>query len=151
MHTLHATVEPRGTLWTPWAAIVAALALDAWAIAAWLPVRLDVWYDAEIYVARFVLGLLALVTAVGTFALRESLVLHDLRSGALDPNTEGGLARIRRKLAALWLLCGGVAVYGNVLAWGSARLTEAVPFLLAAALLLVLHAPRSALFRRPAG
>ncbi len=67
------------------------------------------------------LGLLALVFGVATFALRETLVLRDLRSGALDPNSAGGFERIRRMLVALWSLCLVIAALGNVLAWGAAK------------------------------
>ena len=94
----------RSTLWMLWAVIVALLATDALALASLLPVRADPWYEAEASVAQLVLGLLALVTGVGTFALRETLVLRDLRIGALDPNTADGLMRIRRALVALWSL-----------------------------------------------
>jgi hypothetical protein len=141
----------RSTLWGIWAAIVALLAIDAFALRGLLPVRADVWYQAEASVAQLVLGLLALVVGVGTFALRETLVLRDLRSGALDPNTTGGFMRVRRMLLALWSLCLVIAGFGNVLAWGAAKPIAAAPFLLAAAALLLVHAPRRWLFARPAG
>ena len=141
----------RATLWTLWAAIVALLALDAIALAGFLPVRANPWYDAQTSVALLVLGLLALVAGVGTFALRESLVLRDLRSGTLDPNTGSGFARIQRTLVALWLLCLVIALFGDVLAWGAAKPIVAAPFLIGAAVLLVVHAPRRWLFARGAG
>ena len=149
------TVTPMGgsrtTLWILWAAIVALLALDAIALTGFLPVRVHPWYDAQTSVALLVLGLLALVAGVGTFALRESLVLRDLRSGTLDPNTASGFARIQRTLVALWSLCLVIGLLGNVLAWGAAKPIVAAPFLLAAAVLLVVHAPRGWLFARAAG
>lgn len=138
----------RSALWTLWAVIVALLALDAVAIAGVLPTRADVWYEAEASVAQLVLGLLALVAGVGSFALRETLVLRDLRSGALDPNTESGFRRVRRMLFALWSLSLVIAALGNVLAWGSAKPLAALPFLIGAAVLLAVHAPRGWLFKR---
>lgn len=142
--------ESRSTLWMFWAAIAASLAIDAIALVQLMPARVEPWYEAETSVVRLVLGLLALVTGLGTFALRETLVLRDLRSGALDPNTASGSARIRRMLVALWSLCLVIALLGDVLAWGSARPIAAAPFLLAAAVLLVVHAPRGWLFARTA-
>jgi hypothetical protein len=141
----------RSTLWMLWAAIVALLVLDALALARVLPTRADVWYEAEASVAQLVLGLLALVAGVGSFALRETLVLRDLRSGALDPNTASGFRRVQRMLVALWSLSLVIAAFGNVLAWGSARPMAAAPFLIGAAVLLVVHAPRGWLFARPPG
>jgi len=133
-----------------WAALLALLVLDAFVLAR-LPVRTDAWYDAEASVVELVLGLLALVTGVGTFALRETLVLRDLRSGAIDPNTASGFARVRRMLFALWSLCLVIAGLGNVLAWGAAQPIAAAPFLLGAAVLLAVHAPRGWLFAGSAG
>lgn len=141
----------RSALWTLWAAIFALLVLDALALPRILPTRPDVWYDAEASVAQLVLGLLALVAGVGSFALRETLALRDLRSGALDPNTASGFQRLRRMLFALWSLSLVIAALGNVLAWGAAKPLAAVPFLIGAAVLLALHAPRGWLFVRPAG
>jgi hypothetical protein len=141
----------RSTLWMFWAGIVALLALDALALPTLLPTRADVWYEAEASVAQLVLGLLALVTGVGSFALRETLVVRDLRSGALDPNTAGGFQRVQRTLVALWSLSLVIAALGNVLAWGAARPLAAAPFLIGAAALLVVHAPRGWLFARPSG
>ena len=132
----------RSALWMLWAVFFAVLAVDAFATARLLPSRASAWYDAEASVVQFVLGLLALVTGVGTFALREALVLRDLRSGALDPTMPSGRARIQRMLVALWSLCLVIAALGNVLAWGAAKPAEAVPFQIAAAALLLWHAPR---------
>jgi hypothetical protein len=141
----------RSSLWTLWAALVGVLAIDAIALATRMPVRPRGWYEAEASVAQLVLGLLSLVFGVATFALRETLVLKDLRSGALDPTTALGFVRIRRTLFALWSLCLVIAGLGNILAWGSAKPIAALPFLLGAAVLLVVHAPRGWLFARPAG
>lgn len=138
----------RTSLWTFWAVIVALLVIDAIALATVLPQRADAWYEAEASVAQLVLGLLALVVAVATFALRETLVLRDLRRGALDPDTASGAMRVRRMLVSLWSLSLVIAALGNVLAWGSAKPIAALPFLIGAAVLLAVHAPRGWLFKR---
>ena len=151
METATSMAGSRATLWMLWAAIVASLALDAIALTRFLPVRAHPWYDAQTSVALLVLGLLALVAGVGTFALRESLVLRDLRSGTLDPNTPSGFARIQRTLVALWALCLVIGLFGDVLAWGAAKPIVATPFLIGAAVLLVVHAPRRWLFAHGAG
>jgi hypothetical protein len=143
-----AVAGSRSGLWIVWAALFALLPLDAVALFVLAPARADSWYAAEASVVQFVLGLLALTAGVGTFALRETLALRELRSGTLDPSTARGFAQIRRMLVALWSLCLAVAALGNVLAWGSARPLSAMPFLLASAALLLLHAPRGWLFAR---
>ncbi len=143
---MHSMAGSRSTLWILWAALFALLALDAIALERVLPTRADVWYEAEASVVQLVLGILALVAGVATFAIRETLVLRDLRSGALDPNTASGFARVRRALVALWSLCLVIALLGNVLAWGAGTPIAAAPFLIGAAVLLVLHAPRGWLF-----
>lgn len=147
---MRAMAGSRSTLWTLWAVIVALLVLDALALRGWLPTRADVWYEAEASVAQLVLGLLALVAGVGSFALRETLVVRDLRSGALDPNTESGFRRVQRMLFALWSLSLVIAALGNVLAWGAAKPIAAVPFLIGAAVLLAVHSPRGWLFKSSA-
>ena len=151
MGTMPSMVGSRNSLWALWAAFFAVLALDALLLAAGLPTRADVWYDAEASVVLLVLGLLALVAGVGTFALRETLVGRDLRSGAIDPSTADGFQRVRRALAALWSLCLVIAGLGNVLAWGVAKPLSAAPFLAGAATLLIVHAPRARFFERPEG
>ena len=97
-------------------------------------------------VAGFVLALLSLIAGVGTFTLRESLALREIRSGALDPSTPAGFARVRGMLVVLWTLCLVIGLLGCGLAYGAASPRAAWPYVLAAAVLLVLHAPRRWLF-----
>ena len=92
------------------------------------------------------LALLALVAGVGTFTLRESLALREIRSGALDPNTPAGFARVRGMLIVLWTLCLVIGLLGCVLAYGADSPRASWPYVFAAAVLLVLHAPRRWLF-----
>ena len=140
------TGTPR-TLWASWAVCAALLALEL-AIPGLLPSRPQPWYEAQRSVASFVLALLAMIAAVGSFTLRESLVGRELRLGTLDPQTPAGSTRVLAGLLALWSLCLLVGLFGGVLAWGAASPRAAWPFALAAAALLVLHAPRGWLFRK---
>ena len=138
-------IGSRGTLWGLWAGFLALLALElAFAYAA--PARLHPWYDAQTSVAGFVLALLAMITGVGTFTLRESLALRDVRAGMLDPGTPEGFARMRRMLVALWALCLTIGALGCALAYGAASPRAALPYLVGAAVLLGVHAPRGSLF-----
>jgi len=135
----------RRALWVLWVGFVALLALEL-AFAYLAPSREHPWYDAQVSVAGFVLALLALIAAVGTFTLRESLALREIRLGALDPNTTAGLSRVRLMLIVLWTLCLVIGLLGCGLAYGAASPRAALPYLLGAAVLLVLHAPRRWLF-----
>jgi hypothetical protein len=81
--------DSRHTLWAGWATFGALLAFEL-ALPRLIPGRPDPWYDAQQAVAGFVLAQLSLIAAVGTFSLRESFVLRDLRVGTLDPRTPAG-------------------------------------------------------------
>jgi len=140
--------ESRRTLWLLWALFLASLALSL-ALPRILPSRLHPWHPAQAAVAGFVMALLSLAAAVGTFSLRESWVLRDIRAGALDPRTPAGFASVRRMLLALWTLCLVIGLLGSVVAYGSALPDAAWPYVLAATALLVLHAPRGWLFTTP--
>ena len=136
----------RTGLWTLWVTCLLVLALQvAWASLA--APRANPWNAAETAVAGFVLALFALSGGVGSFAIRETFLLRHLRRGALDLATPSGLARTRRVLLALWLLCLLVAVLGAIVAYGSASPRAAWPYQIAAGVLLVIHAPRSGLLR----
>jgi hypothetical protein len=83
---------------------------------------------------------------VGTFTLREALALRDLRTGALDPESAAGFVRLRQALLVLWALCLLIGLFGVGLAWASGSARAAWPYAAAAAILLVIHAPRRGLF-----
>jgi hypothetical protein len=139
----------RRSLWILWALMLLALGLYA-VLATWLPHRAIPWNAGEAAVAGFVLAIFALACGVGTFALRESLALREVRRGALDPATPAGFARLRRMLFALWLLCHGIAALGCVLVWGSGDPTSVALYVGGAAVLCAIHAPRDWLFTVPA-
>jgi hypothetical protein len=136
---------PRWALWILWAVFAALLALEL-RIAHVLPPRPHPWYDAQVAVAGFVLALLSVLAAVGTFTLRETLAMREIRRGSLDPNTPDGFARLRGMLVVLWTLCLVIGLLGCGLAYGADSPRAAWPYVFAAAVLLVLHAPRRWLF-----
>jgi hypothetical protein len=135
------------SLWFAWAGLFASLGI-------WLALpRFEVpyptpWSQAETAVGGFVLAILAMVAGIGTFALRQSMVLHDIREVRLDPTTPEGYARVRQGLVVLWLLCAGIGVLGAIMIHYSGGLTPGVPYLAGAAALFVLHAPRPRFFQR---
>lgn len=132
--------QGRASLWLIWAALAGTLAL--WpALPAWIGHRADPWYAAQSAVAGFVMALLALAAGLGSFALREALVLRDARERRFDPTTEAGRSALRLRLAALWALCALVGVLGGIMIWGSDRVGLGLPYLAGAAALFVLHAP----------
>jgi hypothetical protein len=135
-------------LWLLWA-IVLTLVVAEYVAAYVVPRRQHAWHAAQTAVAGFVLALLSLAAIVGTFALRETLMWKDVRAGVLDPRSPVGLAHMRRMLLSLWALCLLIGFFGNVVAFGAATPALARPYVLAAMILLVVHAPREWLFQRP--
>jgi hypothetical protein len=134
------------SLWLAWGALLATLAV--WlALPLLLAPRPAPWSAAETAVAGFVLALLALVAALGSFALRESIVQREPGSEP-DPATPEGFALVRARLIELWLLCATIGVLGGVMIRYSGRPAAGWPYLAGAAALFVLHAPTPRLFRR---
>jgi hypothetical protein len=139
----------RTWLWILWAVLFSLLALDV-ALARRLPPPAIPWYDAQTAVVGFLLALASLAVAVGSFALRESLALRDLRSGALDPASAAGFARLRFMLFLLWGLADLLGAFGVIVAWGSGDPRLVWPYVIGAAALFVVHAPLGWLFERRA-
>jgi hypothetical protein len=135
------------SFWASWAVLFATLGLWFALPRLVAPVP-DPWNAAESAVAGFVLAILALCAGIGTFALRESLVMRDVREGRIDPGTPEGLAQVRIRLVALWALCSAIGVLGGIMVHWSGRTGSGAPYLVGAAVLLVLHAPNARFFRR---
>jgi hypothetical protein len=106
------------------------------------------WPDARASVLTFALTLLAMVAGVGSLALRETLV-RSLASGALDPRSAEGEARVGSVLLRAWGLCLVVALLGVCVAWVSAEPRRALAYDVGAAALLLFHAPHRPLPGRP--
>jgi hypothetical protein len=128
------------SFWASWAVLFATLGLWFALPRLVAPVP-DPWNAAESAVGSFVLAILALVAGIGTFALRESLVMREVREGRIDPGTPAGLAQVRIRLVALWALCSAIGVLGGIMIHWSGRTDTGAPYLVGAAVLLVLHAP----------
>jgi hypothetical protein len=138
----------RWSLWLGWAISFALLALELSAPSLF-PRPTAAWDDAQTAVAGLVAAIFSFTAGVWTFALRESLVLRDLRNGALDPASPAGFARLRERLFALWGLCLLVGLFGAILAWAASRPRAGWPYAAGAAVLLVVHAPRGWLVTGP--
>lgn len=135
-----------GFLWLAWGVLFASLLV--WlAVPQMLPPRAHPWSEAQTAVAGFVLALLALVTAVGSFATRETLVRRAEEQRSAPAGATGGVW-VRTRLVALWTLCALVGLYGGVLLRYSAHPAAATPYLVGAAALFVIHAPRPRLLAR---
>jgi hypothetical protein len=147
--TLRTMPPARSSLWILWAVLLSFLALDV-VLARRLPPPAIPWYDAQTAVVGFVLALASLALAVGSFAVRESLALRHLRSGALDPASAVGFGRLRLMLFVLWGLADLVGAFGVIVAWGSGDPSLLWPYVMGAAALFVVHAPRAWLFERRA-
>jgi len=138
----------RRVLWIVWAALLASLALYV-ALPQLAAPPAERWNAGEAAVANFVAALFALAAAVGTFSIRETLARRHLRSGALDPATPAGFARLRTALLLMWALCDGIGGIGLAIALLSGTPSQAVPYALGAAALLLLHRPHAAFFAPP--
>ena len=135
------------SLWLLWAAMFATLLL--WLVLPrYVPGRADPWYDAQTAVAAFVLVILALVGGVSSFAMREAIVREDASDGQIDLHTGAGIAQLRRRLFALWLVCAAVGSLGGLLGYYSNRADLAWPYVAGAAALFAIHAPRRGLLRQ---
>ncbi len=97
------------------------LALEV-AAADLVPQRSVPWDAAQTAVAGFVTAIFSFTAGVWTFALRES--------------------RARSTLLGIWGLCVLIGFFGSVIAWGAASQGAALPYVGAAAVLLVINAPR---------
>jgi hypothetical protein len=123
-------MDLRRQLWALWLLALGLLACELGALYL-APDRVDPWHPAQTAVAGFLLALLGLTLGVSTFALRERLA--ELRAAS----------EVRRTRLLLWARCLVVGALGAVLAWGAASPAAALPFVAAAAALLVIHAPRA--------
>ena len=139
-------MKTSGGLWLLWLAMLALLAVTAAAPFLIGPTQTP-YSDAGTSVLAFVLSLFAMTAGVGSLAVRESLV-RGVWAGAVDPRTPQGGTRVLRDLLGAWVLCLIVGGLGSILAWASGRPTLGWPYLLAAAALLVFHAPRAVIFGR---
>ena len=137
-------MHSRTALWILWAACLLAL-VGIGVASQRVPLPGRAWVQAETAVAGFVASLMALCAGVGSFAVRETYLSRHIRSGALDLDSPAGFARARAILFLLWLLCLAVGALGGALAWRAASPGPAWPYMLAAAVLLLIHAPRRAL------
>jgi hypothetical protein len=139
--------RPVLSLWLLWGAMFATVLV--WLVLPWVgPHRAEPWYEAQTAVIRFAFAILGLVAAVASFAVRESLVLREVREGRLDPETEGGIARLRLRFLALWALCAAIGVLGGLVAYFADRAATGWPYLAGAAVLFVVHAPRERFLQR---
>ncbi len=128
-------------LWAYWLGFVAALALVA-AVPFVAGPEQAMLSDAQQSVVTFVLTLLSMTAGVGSLATRENVV-RGVSSGTLDPRTPRGAVGMRRMLLGTWALCVVIALMGLLMAWLGASPWSAAPYVVAAATLLVFHAPRA--------
>jgi len=136
----------RRSLWIVWAALLVSVAIYVLIPQIVPPSTRIPWHAGKTAVAGFVGGIFALALAVGTFAIRETLALRHLRSGAIDPATPEGFARLRTVLVIMWALCDGIALVGLVIALLAGSPGLVVPYAIGAAVLLFLHRPHDSYF-----
>jgi len=135
-------------LWLVWALFAVILAAEV-AFPYVVAPPADAWHPAQTAVAGFVLAIFSLAAAEGTFALRESLVVRDAPPTDLGMRSLAGATHVRgARFATLWALCDLIGLFGLLVAHGSARPAAATPYAVAAAVLLVLHAPRARLLAK---
>jgi hypothetical protein len=99
------------------------------------------WSHERTVVFTFALTLIAMVSGIGSLALRETLV-RAVASGSIDQRSPEGAGYARAILLRAWALCGAVALLGWFVAWVAAAPALAWPYAAGAAALLLFHAPR---------
>lgn len=85
--------------------------------------------------------LMSLGFGVGTLVYRRRALVEPIQSGRLDPGTPEGLARAFTPFVLNLVLSESVGLYGLVLAFISGQPGYALPFILAALVLMFLHRP----------
>jgi hypothetical protein len=93
------------------------------------------------------LAFVGLMTAAATILLRRFAILQPAQSGTLDITTEAGAARFFTISLLAWVLSESIGIYGLVLFLLYRVPALLYPFLSAAVLLLIFHAPRTGSLR----
>jgi hypothetical protein len=99
------------------------------------------WTHERTVVFTFALTLIAMVSGIGSLALRETLV-RTLARGGVDPRTPQGAGYAAAMLQRAWALCGAVGLLGGFVAWVAAAPAFAIPYVAGATALLLFEAPR---------
>ena len=89
------------------------------------------------------LGFVGLLTAIATMFLRRFALIRPARIGTLDIDTKAGFARFFTISMLVWVLSESIGIYGLILFFLYRVPGPLYPFLVAAVLLLVFHAPRT--------
>jgi hypothetical protein len=87
------------------------------------------------------LAFVGLMTAAATLLLRRFAILQPVQSGTLDITTKAGTARFSTISLLAWVLSESIGIYGLVLFFLYRVPALLYPFLSAAFLLLIFHAP----------
>ena len=87
------------------------------------------------------LGSVSAVVGVGTIVYRRRALVAPIQAGHLDPNTTEGLAKVFRPFVLNLVLTESIAIYGLFLALLSQGPRPALPFAIAAFVLMYLHRP----------
>ena len=99
------------------------------------------WSHERTVVLAFALTLIAMVSGIGSLALRETLV-RAVASGSVDLRSPEGAGYERAILFRAWALCAAVGLLGWFVAWIAAAPALAWPYAVGAMALLLFHAPR---------
>lgn len=134
-------MTPQQTHWFIWAALFAPLALYLGIALAGLGPSASTALEFSSLLAP-ALGIVATFQFGLTFVLRRLLLTGPIRQGHIDPGSGPGASKVQAAYIAIWAVSEAIAIYGLVLWLLSGRWDLFVPFLAAAALLFVFHAPR---------
>ncbi len=141
--------QQRQILWVTWSVLV--LSLGIYAGVAALGIKSSNNPDLEFaHLMATALFVLAIPTAGLTFILRNRLITRPITRGSLDPSSPSGAQKLMRGFMLTWVISEAVGIWGLVLWFLSGSWSLFLPLLIAGAFLLGWHAPREALFTRPA-
>lgn len=135
-------------LWIVWGVMLGTLVLYA-AMPLLLPAPTGTPSEPQpIFVGA--LAFFALFGGLATLVIRRVGLIRPARDGSLDVHSPAGGARFFSMSVITWALSEAVGIYGLILFLMFRRPSLLYPFLAAAALLLLVHAPRTSPLTPPA-
>ncbi|MDH3519977.1 MAG: hypothetical protein OEM49_05915 [Myxococcales bacterium] len=138
---------PAQVQWLIWAALLVSLVVYGL-----LPIVIDLDLGAPSLpepTVVFALTAIGVATAVGTLVARQILLVRPARRRELDLATSEGLARFFQASLIFWTCADSIGIYGLLLYFLFQKLAYLYAFLVAAAGLMLYHAPRIAALRPP--
>jgi len=135
------TTPVRRNLWTVWAMLLASVLVYG-AMPRLMPPPPDAAPPPESLLVA-ALTIVAFFEALATLVIRRLVLVAPARAGTLDPRSAAGAGRVFTFSLICWVLSVSIAIYGLVLFVLFRVPGLLYPFVVAAIVLLLVHAPRA--------